>query len=170
MREGLTSISPLGMPSNREGLIHPSTTNHPPKFTPLTFESPGNPSTKITSQKKKMIHNSQIGFLIFSQLQLNQSIFKKPLKKIKKMEQQSKPEHSTEKMSQHKQRNANTHLEKRSSMQKLQAPITSKNPRNKEGDKQNHKKPQIEERGISLNYFLIIQIIPKRTLSTTLKN
>lgn len=41
----LTSISPLGIPSNSEGLIHPSTTNHPPKLTALTFESPGNPST-----------------------------------------------------------------------------------------------------------------------------
>lgn len=41
----LTSMSPLGMPSNSEGLIQPSTTSHPPKFTALTLESPRNPST-----------------------------------------------------------------------------------------------------------------------------
>lgn len=41
----LTSISPLGMPSNSEGLIQPSTTSQPPKFTPLTLEPPLNPST-----------------------------------------------------------------------------------------------------------------------------
>ena len=40
-------MSPLGIPSNREGLIQPSTTNQPPKFTPLTLESPFNPSTSI---------------------------------------------------------------------------------------------------------------------------
>lgn len=43
----LTSISPLGMPSKSEGLIQPSTTNHPPKFTALTLESPCNPTTWI---------------------------------------------------------------------------------------------------------------------------
>lgn len=45
----LTSMSPLGMPSKSEGLIQPSTTNHPPKFTPLTLESPCNPSTWINN-------------------------------------------------------------------------------------------------------------------------
>uniref|UniRef100_A0A0A9DSC6 Uncharacterized protein n=1 Tax=Arundo donax TaxID=35708 RepID=A0A0A9DSC6_ARUDO len=32
-------MSLFGMPSNKEGLIHPSTTNQPPKFTALTLEN-----------------------------------------------------------------------------------------------------------------------------------
>lgn len=35
-----TSISPFGIPSKSDGLIHPSTTSHPPKLTALTLGSP----------------------------------------------------------------------------------------------------------------------------------
>lgn len=41
-------MSPLGIPSNREGLIQPSTTNQPPKFTPLTLENPS--TAKLTTK------------------------------------------------------------------------------------------------------------------------
>lgn len=43
--KSLTSMSPLAMPSNKEGLIQPSITSHPPKLTPLTLDPPCNPST-----------------------------------------------------------------------------------------------------------------------------
>ena len=55
--EKLTSMSPLGMPSNNEGLIQPSMTSQPPKFTPFTLESPRNPSTGFR-QWKTIIHTN----------------------------------------------------------------------------------------------------------------
>lgn len=59
LEKTLTSTSPLGMPSNSEGLIQPSTTSHPPKFTPLTLESPRNPST--SDQNTMQENHSQFG-------------------------------------------------------------------------------------------------------------
>ena len=49
----LTSMSPLGMASKSDGLIQPSITSQPPKFTPRTLELPLNPSTFIKQGIKK---------------------------------------------------------------------------------------------------------------------
>lgn len=50
-------MSPLGIPSNREGLIQPSTTNQPPKFTPLTLENPS--TAKLTTKHTSPITNQK---------------------------------------------------------------------------------------------------------------
>ena len=39
-------MSRFGTPSNKEGLIHPSTTSQPPKFTALTLEELLSATTK----------------------------------------------------------------------------------------------------------------------------
>lgn len=162
-RERLTSISPLGMPSKREGLIHPSTTNHPPKFTPLTFESPRNPSTKITKEKKWFtIH--KLGSWYFLNTVETIASSRNHWRKSRKWSNRTN-------LSIQQRRWANNSVQMQTPIWRKQFPcrncqstITSKNPRNKEGINQNHKKPQIEGRGISLNSFLITQLIPKRTL------
>ncbi len=71
LNKKLTSMSPLGMPSNSEGLIQPSTTSHPPKFTAFTLESPANPSTWETNKNN---------------IRKPVSIFKNQLEKSNKLE------------------------------------------------------------------------------------
>lgn len=60
-------MSPLGIPSNREGMIQPSTTNQPPKFTPLTLENPSTAklTTKHTSPITNKIQQNQTKIYIY---------------------------------------------------------------------------------------------------------
>lgn len=57
-------MSPLAMPSNKEGLIQPSMTSHPPKFTPLTLESPSNPSTWKKQEQSIQYKEQEIGIVM----------------------------------------------------------------------------------------------------------